>query len=76
MDKVILKVNSSESYSADAEGEGLTLLDLMERIERAIEDFGEDAQVVFEDPYASPYDLPHGFIAKDEGVTFEGAEEF
>lgn len=46
MSRVVLTIRDNEGYTAEQAGSRHTLADLLHEVEAAIDDFGEDAEVV------------------------------
>lgn len=64
-----LNINAARGYSADQiikDGGALTLADLLEAVQDAIEQYGEDAMVVTKDPDNVRYGAGYGMVIGHE----------
>lgn len=72
--QVILGVSANEGYAPEQIKSKVTLQDLLEAVEEAIENFGEDAQIVLDN--GQIYGARYGCIVTNFGeIEFEEVED-
>jgi len=70
----VLRISNNQGYAADQVTNGVTLGDLLEQIQDAVDQYGDDTLVVTKD-FGNRYGANWGSLPRFDGVTLNGDDE-